>query len=138
VKYVWIHEQRGSYPVAKLCELLSVSKSGYHAWKNRPPSVRELENVRLETHIRAIHAESGGTYGSPRVHRELIPELNPVEHIWDDLREKHFHNHVLDSLDALENHLVTAFLAYENNAKCVASITEWQWIINALQNYKWN
>jgi hypothetical protein len=59
------------------------------------------------------------------------PELNPV---WDDLREKHFHNHVFDSLDALENHLVTALLAYENNAKCVASITGWQWIINALQN----
>jgi putative transposase len=78
VKYVWIHEQRGSYPVAKLCELLSVSKSGYHAWKNRPPSVRELENGRLETHIRAIHAESGGTYGSPRVHRELIEQGNVV------------------------------------------------------------
>jgi putative transposase len=62
------------------------------------------------------------------------PELNPVEHIWDDLREKHFHNRVFDSLDALENHLVTALLAYENNAQYVASITGWQWIINALPN----
>jgi hypothetical protein len=62
------------------------------------------------------------------------PELNPVEHIWDELREKHFHNRVFDSLDALENHLVTALLAYENNAQCVASITGWQWIINALPN----
>jgi len=62
------------------------------------------------------------------------PELNPVEHIWDELREKHFHNRVFDSLDALENHLVTALLAYENNAERVASITGWQWIINALPN----
>jgi len=62
------------------------------------------------------------------------PELNPVEHIWDDLREKHFHNRVFDSLDALEDHLVTALLAYENNARRVASITGWQWIINALPN----
>ncbi|BBJ23996.1 hypothetical protein W01_19230 [Candidatus Nitrotoga sp. AM1P] len=29
------------------------------------------------------------------------PELNPVEHVWDELREKHFHNRVFDSLDAL-------------------------------------
>ena len=30
------------------------------------------------------------------------PELNPVEHIWDEVREKHFHNRVFESLDALE------------------------------------
>ena len=62
------------------------------------------------------------------------PQLNPVEHLWDELREKHFHNRVFDSLDALENHLATALLAYENNAEQVASITGWQWIINALPN----
>lgn len=33
------------------------------------------------------------------------PELNPVEHLWDELREKSFHNLVFDSLDALEGHL---------------------------------
>jgi hypothetical protein len=60
------------------------------------------------------------------------PELNPVEHLWDDLREKHFHNRVFDSIDALENHLERALLEYENNPKCVASITGWSWIINAL------
>lgn len=30
------------------------------------------------------------------------PELNPVEHVWDDLREKHFHNLAFASLDAVE------------------------------------
>ena len=30
------------------------------------------------------------------------PELNPVEPIWDDLREKHFHNPVFDSIDDLK------------------------------------
>lgn len=29
------------------------------------------------------------------------PELNPIEHVWDELREKFFHNRVFDSLDAL-------------------------------------
>ncbi|MBA3755643.1 MAG: transposase [Nitrosomonas sp.] len=36
------------------------------------------------------------------------PELNPVQNLWDELREKSFHNRVFDSLDALENHLETA------------------------------
>ena len=33
-------------------------------------------------------------------------ELNPVEHIWDELREKCFHNKVFASIDALEDDLV--------------------------------
>ncbi len=60
------------------------------------------------------------------------PELNPVEHLWDDLREKFFHNRVFDSIDALEIHLADALLAYENNPSRVKSITAWDWIINAL------
>ena len=36
------------------------------------------------------------------------PELNPVENLWDELREKSFHNRVFDSLLALENHLEAA------------------------------
>ncbi|MBU2055341.1 MAG: transposase, partial [Proteobacteria bacterium] len=36
------------------------------------------------------------------------PELNPVEHVWDDLREKEFHNRVFDSIDSLEDHLERA------------------------------
>lgn len=60
------------------------------------------------------------------------PELNPVEHIWDDLREKFFHNRVFDSIDALEDHLVSALLAYENDSDKVRSITGWDWIINSL------
>lgn len=60
------------------------------------------------------------------------PELNPVEHLWDDLREKFFHNRVFDSIDALEDQLVDALLAYENDPARIRSITAWEWIINAL------
>ena len=62
------------------------------------------------------------------------PELNPVEHLWDELREKHFHNRVFESLDALEEQLVTALHATENAAKRVRSIVAWPWIIDALMN----
>jgi transposase len=62
------------------------------------------------------------------------PELNPVEHLWDDLREKAFHNLVFDSLDALEDHLETALRNMENNQDRIHSIVAWPWIVNALLN----
>ena len=66
------------------------------------------------------------------------PELNPVEHLWDDLREKSFHNRVFDSLDALENHLEAVLLEMELDHQRVHSIVAWPWIINSVKNYKWN
>ena len=60
------------------------------------------------------------------------PELNPVEHLWDELREKSFHNRVFDSLDALEDHLEQALRDLENDPARVSSITAWSSIVNAL------
>jgi len=60
------------------------------------------------------------------------PELNPQEHLWDELREKGFHNKAFDSMDALENVLVDQLLILENNPNRVKSITAWDWIINYL------
>ena len=62
------------------------------------------------------------------------PELNPVEHIWDELREKSFGNLVFDSLDALEDHLETSLREMEADTKKVNSIVGWPWIINLLMN----
>ena len=61
------------------------------------------------------------------------PELNPVEHIWDELREKHFHNLAFDSMDALENQLEAGLLALERDRETVKSIASWEWIITALK-----
>ena len=58
------------------------------------------------------------------------PELNPQEHIWDELREKWFHNRVFDSLQALEVQLVTGLRALEANPALVKSIAGWEWIID--------
>jgi transposase len=60
------------------------------------------------------------------------PELNPVEHLWDELREKHFYNRAFESHNALEDHLVGALRSLENNPELVQSICNWDWIINAL------
>jgi len=54
-----------------MCEVLEVSKSGYYAWCNRPPSPRSQENTRLSQQIATIHQESRQTYGAPRIHAAL-------------------------------------------------------------------
>jgi transposase len=56
------------------------------------------------------------------------PELNPIEHLCDELREKHFHNHAFDSLDALEDQLVQGLRALEIDHERVTSICAWDWI----------
>ncbi len=60
------------------------------------------------------------------------PELNPARHVWDELREKFFHNRVFSSLQALEEHLMRALQSLERNPDTVASIVSWPWIIGAL------
>lgn len=60
------------------------------------------------------------------------PELNPVEHLWDELREKWFHNRVFDSLEALEDHLETGLRSMEGSPEIVHSIVSWPWITDSL------
>jgi transposase len=60
------------------------------------------------------------------------PELNPQEHLWDELREKSFHNKAFESMDALEDDLLEGLLALENDPQRVKSITGWEWIINSV------
>ena len=52
--------------------MLNVSRSGYYGWLARLDSPRRQENELLLKHIEKIHADSRGTYGSPRVHAELV------------------------------------------------------------------
>jgi len=62
------------------------------------------------------------------------PELNPVEHLWDELREKYFHNRVFSSLEEVEQYLFEALVAFEQNTECIRSICSWPWIINSVSN----
>jgi putative transposase len=59
------------HKVTMLCRVLGVSPSGYYAWRIRPASQRARDDARLLDAIRRSHAESDGTYGAPRVERDL-------------------------------------------------------------------
>jgi putative transposase len=54
-----------------MCRVLGISTSGYYAWADRKPSKRACEDEVLSKRIEAIHRQSRGTYGRPRVHAEL-------------------------------------------------------------------
>ena len=62
---------QADYPVATMCRVLQVSKSGLYAWQGRGLSAHERSDIRLTAQIEAIHRHSHGTYGAPRVHAEL-------------------------------------------------------------------
>jgi putative transposase len=57
-----------------MCRVLGISTSGYYAWADRTPSQRAREDEVLRKRIEAIHRQSRGTYGRPRVHAELKEE----------------------------------------------------------------
>jgi putative transposase len=65
-------EKTAGHSVHSACRLLEVSKSAYYQRRNGAPSARQLSDAELTEKITAIHAESKGTYGAPRVHKELL------------------------------------------------------------------
>jgi transposase InsO family protein len=71
VKFRFVHEHRETFRVGVMCKVLKVSRRGYYAWQSRPQSDRERASGTLRRAIERIHAESRGTYGSPRVHAAL-------------------------------------------------------------------
>jgi putative transposase len=71
MKYAFMAEHEQEYSLKRMCRVLRVSRSGYYAWKGRPPSRQERANVDLLAQIRAAYQLSRKTYGSPRIHAYL-------------------------------------------------------------------
>ncbi len=72
MKYAWIERERATYPLAILCNVLTVSVNGYRAWKRGgTPSRKRLTDTQMMALIRATHAQLKGAYGSPRMLREI-------------------------------------------------------------------
>jgi len=71
VRFAFIHAEKASFPIAAMCRLFEVTRQGYYAYAHRPPSARVRDDAALGETVRAIFAETGETYGSPRVLEEL-------------------------------------------------------------------
>ena len=74
MKFRLIEDQRETFPVRAMCDMLGVSPAGYYAWRSRPENHRKAVNRALLAEIRRVHAAHRGRYGAPRVHAALRAE----------------------------------------------------------------
>jgi len=74
VKLAFIAKNRHIWPVSWLCNALEVSRSGFHAWLNRPACERAIYDEKLGAAIGASFKASDRTYGARRVWRDVLEE----------------------------------------------------------------
>ena len=70
----FIADQRTGFgvPHALACRALNVSESWFYKWLGRPPTERRQRREQLAEQIKVLFVASGGTYGSPRIHQDLV------------------------------------------------------------------
>ena|SRR3990172_6140127 len=88
--------------------LMLLDKAGWHIAK----ALKVPENIKL------LHLPP------------YSPQLDPMENIWEEIREKWFPNKVFSSLDAVIDTLVEALITLENDPKRIHKIAGFDWIIN--------
>lgn len=71
MRYQFVQQHEGQFRVTALCRAMQVSPSGYAAWQKRPPGLRSQQEQTLLETIRNLHQQSKGTYGSPRLYKDL-------------------------------------------------------------------
>jgi putative transposase len=67
----FIAAEKTNYPISLMCRVLGVSRSGFHAWAQRPPSQRALADAALTERIRGMYARSRDSYGARRIYLDL-------------------------------------------------------------------
>ena len=71
-----MRDHQAVYPVATMCRVLRVSPSGFYAWRQRGPSARARRDAEVLVQLRAFHKRSDGTYGAPRLWKDLREEAD--------------------------------------------------------------
>lgn len=71
MKFAFIHAEKASFSIAAMCRLLGVTRQGYYAYAHRPACARVSDEAELCVAVREVFVQSGETYGSPRVLKEL-------------------------------------------------------------------
>lgn len=72
MRFALIAKHRHIRPVSWLCDVPDVSRSGFHAWLNRPTSIREIQDARLVTAIETSFKASDRTHGARLVWRDAL------------------------------------------------------------------
>ena len=136
MRYAFIEDHRATWPIAIQCRVLAVSRSGYCEWRRRPMSERAQRRESLTAQIREFHVGHQASYGSPRVHQELLARGEVVNEktVAKVMREagirsktsRKFRVTTTDSNHTqpiAENVLDREFTAEKRNQKWVADIT---------------
>ena len=71
MKFAFIEEHLGAFPIDFSCQVLEVRRSGYYAWLKRPASARDVRREELAGKIVKLHQEHRAVCGSPRIWRLL-------------------------------------------------------------------
>jgi putative transposase len=74
MKYRLIEAERAEHSISRLCKVLGVTREGFHAWRRRGPSLRQLGDQELKGLIVQIYDGSLQTYGAPRVQLDLADQ----------------------------------------------------------------
>ncbi len=69
-----IKSNENQFHIGLMCRLLSVSRSGYYSWKQRPPSDRDRANQLLTAEIKRVFDDEKGRPGAPRIAKRLQDE----------------------------------------------------------------
>ncbi|MFE0701514.1 IS3 family transposase [Streptomyces sp. NPDC058872] len=79
-QFVADHQRR--YGVKRLCTILGIARSSFYYWRRTAAdrAARQVADARLAARIRAVHRESDGTYGVPRITAELREAGERVNH----------------------------------------------------------
>jgi putative transposase len=70
-RFAFIDAWKKTYAICRMCKVLEVSARGYRAWRSRPMSQRQRDDMVLLAHIREQHKRSRHSYGRPRMTDEL-------------------------------------------------------------------
>jgi len=74
MKYAFVRDHRELFAIGVMCAVLRVSRSGFYRWLREPIGRRTRRREILLARIRDVHERSRGTYGSPRIRKELAAE----------------------------------------------------------------
>ncbi len=135
MRFAFIQAEKASFPVAAMCRVLQVAKSGFYAWRSRPESPRTGDDRRLKVQIRASHAASKRRYGCPRIHEDLkaageqvsrkrVARLMKEEGIVGRRKKRFFKTtDTKHNLPVASNLLERNFTAHRPNQRWVGDIT---------------